>query len=289
MNRLRHPVRAIREPFGTAGLIVACVALIAALAGGAYAASGGLTAKQKKEVKKIAKQFAGKPGATGATGPAGSPGAKGDTGAAGTNGKDGTNGTDGKNGTNGTNGTPGAKGEAGMCSAEEPECSLAAGGVLTGVWAAAGGEGDLALASISFPVRVSPAPSAVFGAKFSIFQVGFKLEDGQKTLIGPYPCLQAECENPGTGEGALEQAEPEAALLESEAAYKQACPGSATEPEAAAGFLCIYKSGQGGGFSETPTSGDTTLLEAATEFGVTLPYRISAENSYARGSWAVAG
>jgi hypothetical protein len=86
MSRLRHPIRAIREPFGKAGLTVAILALVFATAGGAYAA-GKLTSKEKKEVEKIAKKFAGKPGAPGA---AGAPGANG------TNGKDGTNGTAGK-------------------------------------------------------------------------------------------------------------------------------------------------------------------------------------------------
>ena len=87
----------IRDRFGTAGLIVSIMALVLALAGGAFAASG-LNSKQKKQVKAIAKQFAGKPGATGPAGPAGP------TGSAGANGKDGTNGRDGTNGTNGTNG-----------------------------------------------------------------------------------------------------------------------------------------------------------------------------------------
>ena len=104
MKRLRHPIRAIREPFGTAGLIVAMVALVAALGGSAIAAKGGLTGKQKKEVEKIAKKVSkpGKAGAPGATGPAGPAGAAG------------KNGTDGTNGTNGTNGTgsPGANGKS---------------------------------------------------------------------------------------------------------------------------------------------------------------------------------
>jgi hypothetical protein len=102
MRRLRHPIRAIREPFGTAGLIIACVALIAAVGGTAYAAAK-LNSTQKKEVEKIAKKFAGKPGPPGA---AGAPGAKGDAGAPGANGingKDGTNGTNGKDGTSVTN------------------------------------------------------------------------------------------------------------------------------------------------------------------------------------------
>jgi hypothetical protein len=116
MNRLRHPVRAIREPFGTAGLIVACVALIAALAGGAYAAGGGLTGKQKKEVKKIAKQFAGKPGAQGATGPAGA------------DGKQGTNGAGGQSGADGEDGAPGKDGKSVVLgNATAGECGL--GGV----------------------------------------------------------------------------------------------------------------------------------------------------------------
>ncbi len=109
MKRLRHPVRAIREPFGTAGLVVACVALIAALGGTALAAAK-LNSTQKKEVEKIAKKFAGKPGAPGA------PGAVGPQGSPGANGKDGlngTNGTDGKDGENGTDGSPGAPGAPG--------------------------------------------------------------------------------------------------------------------------------------------------------------------------------
>jgi hypothetical protein len=96
-SRLRHPINAIREPFGTAGLIIACIALVAALGGTALAAAK-LNSKQKKEVEKIAKKFAGKPGTNGATGPAGP------TGPAGANGKDGAN------GTNGTNGSPGPSG-----------------------------------------------------------------------------------------------------------------------------------------------------------------------------------
>jgi hypothetical protein len=93
----------IHEKLGTAGFIISIVALVAALGGGAYAASGGLTKKQKKEVETISKKFAGAPGSPGA------PGAKGDTGAAGGNGTNGSNGTNGAPGTSVTN-TPLAKG-----------------------------------------------------------------------------------------------------------------------------------------------------------------------------------
>lgn len=82
----------IKKRVGTPGMVIAVIALVLAMIGGAYAASGALTKKQKKEVEKIAKKFAGKPGAAGPTGPQGPAGA---------NGKDGTNGTNGSNGKDG--------------------------------------------------------------------------------------------------------------------------------------------------------------------------------------------
>ncbi len=82
-------LKRIREKFGTAGLIVAIVALVVAVAGTAYAATK-LNGTQKKEVEKIAKKFAGKDGATGAQGPAGAAGAKGDKGNAGDKGPGGS-------------------------------------------------------------------------------------------------------------------------------------------------------------------------------------------------------
>jgi hypothetical protein len=80
----------LHQKLGTASFIISIVALVVALGGGAYAASGGLSGKQKKEVEKIAKKYAGKPGA------AGVPGTKGD---AGTPGGNGTNGSPGVAGT----------------------------------------------------------------------------------------------------------------------------------------------------------------------------------------------
>ncbi len=121
MKRLRHPIRAIREPFGTAGLIVACIALIAALGGSAFAAAK-LTGKQKKEVAKIAKKFAGKPGAPGATGPQGP---------AGSNGKDGAQGQRGETGATGAAGPAGSQGPAGAAG-KSPEIVLSGAGLCGG-------------------------------------------------------------------------------------------------------------------------------------------------------------
>jgi hypothetical protein len=62
------------------------MALFFAMLGGAYAASGGLTAKEKKQVKSIAKSYQGT-GPAGAQGAVGPKGDKGDAGAAGAAGK----------------------------------------------------------------------------------------------------------------------------------------------------------------------------------------------------------
>lgn len=80
------------------GVTIGVIALVIALSGGAYAASGALTGKQKKEVTKIAKKFAGAPGAQGVAGPAGVKGDKGDPGAAGKEGAVGKEGSAGKEG-----------------------------------------------------------------------------------------------------------------------------------------------------------------------------------------------
>ena len=182
MKRLRRPVSAIREPFGTAGLILACVALIAALTGGAYAASGGLTSQQTKEVKKIAKKFAGKRGAAGPAGPQGSPGAVGG------NGKDGLNGTNGVSGDNGKSvlaadeatGTSKCEGRGGAsfevegsgtkhyaCNGEEGS-PWTAGGALPageseiGVYGGVSELNQFVALPISFNLAVEPAPEPIF-------------------------------------------------------------------------------------------------------------------------------
>jgi hypothetical protein len=112
----------LHQRLGTAGFIISIVALVAALGGGAYAASGGLSGKQKKEVEKIAKKYAGKPGPAGAAGP------KGDTGAAGAAGAKGDQGVPGAAGSPGAAGTAGAPGLTGFAS------ELPAGATETGAY-----------------------------------------------------------------------------------------------------------------------------------------------------------
>lgn len=123
----------IHQRLGTAGFVVAVVALVAALSGSAFAAKQFIT---KQEAVKIAKKYAGKRGPTGPAGPqgpAGSPGARGST---------------------GSQGLEGATGPAGPTETELPP-----GKTSTGEWSFSGKGVFGTLFTISFPLRVKPAPT----------------------------------------------------------------------------------------------------------------------------------
>jgi hypothetical protein len=181
-SRLRHPVRAIREPFGKAGLIVAMIALVLALTGAAFAA-GGLTAKEKKEVKTIAKSLVGTgpAGAQGPAGPAGSQGAAGAQGAPGAAGTGVTNavepkGTHCKEGgtkfegtsvTYACNGSPWTAGG-----------TLPSGQIETGTWAGMIGSQGASILPISFPI---PLPGEIENANVHVMKEG---EEGGEGCTG---------------------------------------------------------------------------------------------------------
>jgi hypothetical protein len=209
----------IREQLGPAGFVIAVIALIAALGGGAYAASGGLTGKQKKEVKKIAqteaKKFAtgGPVGPAGATGPQGAPGAAGAKGDAG---------TQGIQGNPGTPGTPGAPGTSVVSSVENPGANCASGGSkfvagasttyacngksasgvlqtgesVTGTWLFQGNGGSEQFSAVSFPRPLTGAAAA------TITTAHFSTEEAT--------------------------------------AFEAACTGTIDEPKAEPGALCFW-------------------------------------------------
>jgi collagen triple helix repeat protein len=160
----------LHKRLGTAGLIVSIVALVLALAGGAFAASGALTSKQKKEVKAIAKSYQGK----GPTGPAGAAGPQGPAGTAGANGKDGAAGAAGAKGATGAQGAAGATGAigpqgatgaagAGTTGATGPTgpagTTLPSGQTETGVWQSQASGTEETNAIISYPLRLTFTPT----------------------------------------------------------------------------------------------------------------------------------
>lgn len=213
----------IHQKLGTAGFIISIVALVAALGGGAYAASGGLTGKQKKEVKNIAKQYAGKPGANGTNGANGAPGAKGDKGDSGANGTNGTNGTSAT--TEAFSGAKGSCASGGVtvksASPEVNVCNgqtgftdtLPSGKTETGTWAF----GDITEAA-------TPPSVARFRVPISF---PIPLEEG-------LPASQVHFINVA-GEEVIELGPP---LVEEPSDF---CKGSAKAPTAEPGHLCVYR------------------------------------------------
>jgi hypothetical protein len=258
----------IHQKLGTAGFIISIVALVAALGGGAYAASGGLNGKQKKEVEKIAKKYAGKSGAPGATGPAGAKGDKGDGGGAGSNGSNGSAGANGKGvvvsnaGGNCTEGGIAVEVEGSgqknfICNGEEgPQGppigsqELGSGKTETGAWGvgkfteADETTGKQTMEAISFPFPLPPAPA------------------------GGYPSEVVPKGGPPTAN----------------------CKGTSATPTAEPGFFCLYVASQEGPLTEVAfvhQPGSEEEFEEAGSTGAILTILRPEAFGWIYGTWAV--
>jgi hypothetical protein len=282
----------IHQKLGTAGFIISIVALVAALGGGAYAASGGLNGKQKKEVEKIAKKVSGgaststsKPGPAGATGPAGAAGGKGDTGAPGAPGKEGTAGTNGSAGSPGTPGTNGKSVVTGSFTGEEGGCT--AGGATVQV------EGSPT--SKKFVCNGTSGGGGT-GGEYPNFLPTGKTEVGTWSFQNGEVAAGEEFERgftPISFNLPLEVAPANIVVTPTETPTEKAakgCAGSAALPTAAPGTLCIYTSlvfgpgegefftGGGGSFQFAPFQGNGS--------GAVLSAFVK-PHTFALGSWAV--
>jgi hypothetical protein len=268
LKKLKHPIRRLREPLGTAGLVVAIVALVAALAGGAYAASGvivgssgDLTKAQEKQVTKIAKKSS-KPGPPGATGPAGP------TGPAGAAGKDGTNGADGKDGAPGKDGVN-------VTFSPASEAACVAGG---SVFKASNGETTICNGETGFTETLPSGKTETGSWAGAVYEVGpvaisFNIPlaapiDESHTLVIPEGATPpAECQNP-----------------------EHVGTASVENPEAKPGFFCIYVDitpesavkeieAPGTDTDGAGTTGTFVILETTSTSGE--------EHGKGRGTWAV--
>ncbi len=157
--------------------LVAVLALVFAMSGGAYAASRYVITSTKQINPKVLKSLQGKAGVQGAAGamgpqgPAGAAGAKGETG---TVGPQGSAGPAGKNGENGKNGTTGF---TETLPSEKSE---------RGVWASiytATAAGQLGSASISFGIPLEKAPEAFQRTNFIGVEEGEGEPNENKTAI----------------------------------------------------------------------------------------------------------
>lgn len=243
--------RRFQDRFGTAGVILGMIALILALGGTALAAKGALTSQQKKEVKKIAKKYAGKPGPQGPAGPQGSAG------------KDGSNGANGTNGTNGQSvtGTPIAAGT---------EC-----GAQTGVKYTLNGTSTKVCNGETGFTETLPSNETETGA----WAVGNNDVAYMVSLSFTIPLEEAP--ELGFVNVAGEEAAGGEAFHEVEH-----CTGSAEEPSAPAGYVCIY--GASEELGEGPPGFGWFAATSVNTFvsGAAFPY-VAGEEHAAWGTWAV--
>lgn len=272
----------LRNRLGIPG-VIAVIALVFAMIGGAWAAKGGVIITKLSQIspgvqKKLkgAKGPQGNPGPAGpagpagAAGPAGTDGLDGEKGATGAAGAPGTPGSKGATGATGPSGLAGATGPTGVDGAEGatgptgspwvPDNELPSGAKLTGSWSM----GAIALEGTTnnpaFPFRIP--------ISFSI------------PLAAGLPSTNAHWLKEGESGG-------------------EDCPGSAADPEAKAGHLCVYTTDESEQWNgELPLTnwssigGITKAGAPGTEAGVStagafLNAYIFGENAYAFGTWAV--
>jgi hypothetical protein len=206
-------LRGIRKRISPA-TVIATVALVFAMTGGAYAAGKILITSTKQISPKVLKSLkgaTGKAGATGAAGPAGPAGSAGPAGPAGAAGS-GTPGVEGKQGVEGKEGKEGKTGKEGKERKSGFTETLPSGKTETGTWAFDRQEGGLGgeRVPISFPIPLSAA-----------------LGEGQVHLIA---ANGKELVFSEIGEPAAEVAPT-----------KCGTPvGTVAKPAATAGNLCIY-------------------------------------------------
>ena len=178
-------------------------------------------------------------------------GPAGSAGAKGDKGDTGAKGADGAKGDKGDKGDTGAKGTF----SNEP---LPSGESLHGVWAVTGDESIKQFAVFSYPMRVEPAPSV---------------------MAYITPGEEAITIDPTTGAVIGFELPPEE--------YEVFCPGTAAEPAAAPGNLCVY--------TEAGSTAFFTFVEHFLEpaFGKSpdptsgAQLRFTPEENYAKGPWVV--
>lgn len=291
--------RKVRERLGSAGLVVAVLALIVALRGGAFAATQSAKKKSSKYVTKPqvvalikANATSGPTGPAGAPGGQGAPGAKGDAGAAGANGAPGATGVAGPNGKNVKLTTiPSGPGNA-KCSER--------GGVTAEV------EGESATAKdICNGVAGAPGPPGADGRPWApesqlppgATETGAWSFTGTEADIGGIVVPISFTVQFPTPPGELGEEEVH---FQTDSDFSDSGHGTTGEPSAEPGQLCVYFTGFGVGEPVNATFEEITRLNqvgapgararGASSAGAALYFEYSGgpgEAAYGNGSWAV--
>jgi Collagen triple helix repeat (20 copies) len=283
MSRLRPRI--------TYANVVATLAMVFAMSGGAYAASKFLITSTKQIKPSVLAQLKGKAGAAGAAGAQGAAGPAGPAGPAGAKGENGSPGEKGAPGTAGTSVTSKTlkEGEGG-CSAGGSEFTAAenkktkacngspwtVGGTLpkgkteTGLWAAG-------------PIEASALPKSALNV-----QLSFPIP-----LAAPLTNV-VKCGEPSQSACQvhyINKLGKEVTATLTEVTSSQ-CLGSAEKPSAEPGNLCVYATSEEAATSYSPGIIDPTWAAGAGQAGAAtagalLNVFITGESGQATGTWAV--
>ncbi len=252
----------IRSRF-TYSNVVATLALVFAMSGGAYAASKFLITSTKQIKPSVLASLKGKAGVNGAqgvagaAGPAGPAGAVGPQGAPGAPGVAGELGPEGKEGKAGKNGTNGKEGSPWTANG-----TLPVGSTETGVWGFTAEHEEFLEEPISFTIPLAQA-----------------LTEGHAHFIN-----EKDMEEPVPG-------------TEVDPSVAKACLGSAADPTAASGNLCVYTShisnntgiGSIGIFNPVSPPTGNEGASAGKTGAILDAVKQASGGMFARGTWAVTG
>lgn len=244
----------IKTRLGVPG-VLSIIAVVLAMTGAAWAAKGVIITKLSQIKPSVQKQLQGK---TGPQGPAGAAGAKGDQGPKGDQGAQGKEGPQGAPGKDGEEGPEGAEGSPWTAGGTLPVESTE-----TGAWsfgaipeAALPGGSGLRI-PLSFPIQLA--------ASLGEGNVHFINSSGKEVVLNASFEIE-EIENPPN------------------------CQGSASEPKAASGHLCVYTQ-----FLFHATGISSNIIDpgvgasGASVAGAVIRFISLEANATGVGTWAVTG
>lgn len=245
--------------------VVVTLALVFAMSGGAYAAGKYVVVSTKQISPKVLKQLSGKVGPTGKTGPGGPAGSPGPGGPTGSTGPTGPAGAKGEAGVEGKAGTNGESASVKKLDETVSQCNKLGGSEFK----VGGGPPSYACngASAYKPLPAGKTETGVWG--ISTHKAG----PVRQAFSFPIP-LSAPI-----SEDQIEVIKPKEEGKE----HAEECPGTLENPEAKAGYLCLYSE-----LLETESVGDA----ATRSSGVILVFFINSEvttgfGTSAEGTWAV--
>jgi hypothetical protein len=233
--------------------VIATVAMVFAMSGGAYAAGKILITSTKQIKPSVLAQLKGK------TGPAGAAGAAGPAGPQGPAGAKGENGVPGEKGTQGIQGVAGKDGKNGLSGFTE---TLPTGKTETGAW------------------EFGPFASSAFGS--AIFVNGAALSFSIP-LASAISAEKTHYINPANEEVFFEEELP------FKTRTSTACTGTAAAPTAEAGNVCVYATYEKGAasFSGGITNPATPGAPGTSTTGALLQFLITGSPVETQGTWAV--